>query len=80
MHRVDAARGRTARPLMVRGFYVQLVEALKQSGCTFKRPGKGDHEIWYSPVTNRTFSVDRKSLSRHTANSVLKQAGVDRKF
>ena len=67
MHRVDAARGRTARPLMVRGFYVQLVEALKQSGCTFKRPGKGDHEIWYSPVTNRTFRADSAHIEAYPA-------------
>jgi hypothetical protein len=65
---------------MVRGFYQEIVEALKVAGCTFRRQGKGDHEIWYSPITERTISVDRNSLSRHTANAVMKQAGIDRKF
>ncbi|MFD2648506.1 type II toxin-antitoxin system HicA family toxin [Devosia albogilva] len=65
---------------MVRGFYTEIVEALRAAGCTFKRHGKGDHEIWYSPITGRTFTVDRGSLSRHTANAVMKQAGIDKKF
>lgn len=65
---------------MVRGFYAQIVEALRLAGCELRRHGKGDHEIWYSPITNRNFTVDRGSLSRHTANAVLKQAGVDKRF
>lgn len=65
---------------MVRGFYQQIVEAVKKAGCSLKRQGKGDHEIWYSPITDRTFSIDRHCLSRHTANAVMKQAGIDKKF
>ena len=65
---------------MVRGFYAEIVDALKAAGCSFKRAGKGDHEIWFSPITNRTFTVDRHCMSRHTANAVMKQAGLDRKF
>lgn len=65
---------------MVRGFYAQIIAALKAAGCVYRRTGKGDHEIWYSPITNRTFTVDRGSLSRHTANAVMKQAGIDKRF
>ncbi|MGE0281687.1 MAG: type II toxin-antitoxin system HicA family toxin [Rhizobiaceae bacterium] len=65
---------------MVRGFYQQILEVVKQAGCTFKRQGKGDHEIWYSPITDRTFSIDRYCMSRHTANAIMKQAGIDKKF
>ena len=65
---------------MVRGFYAQIVEALRNAGCSFKRHGKGDHEIWYSPLTDRTFTVDKGSLSRHTANAVLKQAGIKQRL
>ncbi len=65
---------------MVRGFYLEIVAALKAAGCTLKRSGKGDHEIWHSPITNRSVTVDRGSLSRHTANAVMKQAGIDRRF
>jgi hypothetical protein len=38
--------------------------------------GKGDHEIWYSPINGRTFPVDQKVLSRSLANLILKQAGI----
>ena len=47
---------------------------------TLHRQGKGDHEIWYSPITNRYFPVDNKILSRHTANGILKQAGLPKEF
>lgn len=65
---------------MVQGFYRQIVEALKAAGCEFRRQGKGDHEVWYSPITDRSFTVDKGSLSRHTANAVMKQAGLDLRF
>ncbi len=42
--------------------------------------GKGDHDIWYSPVTDRHITVDTKIKSRHTANAILKQSGIDYKF
>jgi hypothetical protein len=42
--------------------------------------GKGDNEIWYSPITNRRFVVDSKMKSRHTANGIFKQAGILKKF
>lgn len=61
-------------------FYRDLVALLIAAGCTFQRPGKGDHEIWLSPITGRTFSVDRGSKSRHSANEALKAAGLPKAF
>jgi hypothetical protein len=55
-------------------------EILREYGCRFERSGKGDHEIWYSPITQRRFPVDSKILSRHTANAVLRQAGIAKHF
>lgn len=57
-----------------------LKRHLKEAGCRFERQGKGDHEIWYSPITNIRFVVDNQILSRHTANAVLKQAGLPKRF
>jgi hypothetical protein len=54
----------------------RLKELLRAKGCHFERPGRGDHEIGYSPITQRRFPVDHKIVSRHTANAVLKQAGI----
>jgi hypothetical protein len=53
---------------------------LSENGCRFERQGKGDHEIWYSPLTKLHFPVDGKILSRHIANGVLKQAGLPEQF
>jgi hypothetical protein len=53
---------------------------LRDAGCYLVRQGKGDHEIWYSPITKTTFPVDGKIISRHSANGVLKNAGVRKKF
>jgi predicted RNA binding protein YcfA (HicA-like mRNA interferase family) len=57
-----------------------LKQLLNAVGCTFVRYGKGDHEIWFSPITQRRFVVDGSILSRHTANGVLKQAGLPKHF
>jgi len=53
---------------------------LSEHGCTFVRRGKGDHDIWYSPITKQTFPVDSKIKSRHTANAVMRQSGIAFKF
>ena len=65
---------------MVEGFYRKIVDVLKANGCRFVRQGRGDHEIWYSPISDRTFTVDKSCMSRHTANAVMKQAGIDHRF
>jgi hypothetical protein len=61
-------------------YYRDLTRILKAAGCTFVRHGKGDHEIWRSPITKKNFPVDRKLKRRHTANEVLKQAGLPKAF
>lgn len=61
--------------------YTPLVKKrLHDNGCYFVRSGKGDHDIWFSPITQRHFPVDHAIKSRHTANGVLKQAGLPKAF
>ena len=60
--------------------YRELVAIPHQNGCYLVRSGKGSHEIWYSPVSNRHVTVPRSTKSRHTANDVLKQAGLPKAF
>lgn len=38
----------------------RVKEILRAHGCYFERPGRGDHEIWYSAITRRRFPVDGK--------------------
>ncbi len=61
-------------------FTPKLKQLLRDAGCSFERQGKGDHEIWFSPITGIRFVVDNSIKSRHTANAVLKQAGLPKKF
>ena len=60
--------------------YRELVAILRANGCELVRSGKGSHEIWYSPVSHRHVTVPRTTKSRHTANDVLKQAGLPKAF
>lgn len=65
---------------MAQGYYRAIVALLRDMGCTFIRMGKGDHEIWHSPMTDRNFTVDKSCKSRFTANEVMKQAGISHHF
>lgn len=62
------------------GYTRELKRLLLDAGCYFKRQADGDHELWFSPITNRSFPVDSDIKSRHTANAVLKQAGLPKAF
>jgi len=55
-------------------------EKLKEHGCYFVRHGKGSHEMWHSPGNGHSFPVPVKIKSRHSANSILKQAGIEHHF
>jgi len=65
---------------MAKSLTPKLKKILTEAGCYFERPGKGDHDIWYSPITQRRFVVDSAIKSRHTANAILKQAGLPKQF
>jgi hypothetical protein len=65
---------------MSSSFIPEVKRILKSHDCRAVRQGKGDHEIWFSSITNRNFPVDGKILSRHTANGIMKQAGISHKF
>lgn len=64
----------------MKGYYKLLRRLLEEAGCTLVRHGKGDHQIWYSPLTRRNVVVDGGVVSRHSANDILKQAGLPKRF
>jgi len=57
-----------------------LRELLRAAECTLVRQGKGSHEIWHSPITKINFAVPVGIPSRHTANAILRQAGLPKAF
>ncbi len=58
----------------------ELKKLLLAANCFFVRQGRGDHEVWESPISGTRFTVDNNIKSRHTANAVLKQAGLPKHF
>jgi len=54
----------------------QVRSKLSENGCYFLRRDKGDHDIWFSPITKLQITVDGEILSRHTANGIMKRAGI----
>lgn len=65
---------------MVSSYGRELKRILRDHGCRFVRHGKGDHEIWLSPITGLTFTVDATTKKRFTAEAILKQAGIKGKI
>jgi predicted RNA binding protein YcfA (HicA-like mRNA interferase family) len=61
-------------------FYRELVRIPREHGCRLVRTDKGSHEVWHSPINNKPFVVPRSTKSRHTANEMLKQAGISKSF
>jgi hypothetical protein len=61
-------------------FAPDVKRILRENGCHFVRRGKGDHDVWHSPISGNNFPVDAKIKSRHTANGILKQAGLPKAF
>lgn len=57
-----------------------MAEYEKKVREELKRHGKGDHDIWYSPITGVHVTVDGKIKSRYTAKAVMKQSGIDKRF
>lgn len=58
----------------------RLKKILRQAGFRYERPAKGDHEIWRHAGTGKQVSLDNGTKSRHTANEILKQAGLPKAF
>ena len=65
---------------MPSSFGPELKRRLREHKCVFVRSGKGDHEIWYSPISKRHVTVDAGCKSRFTANRILKEAGIEQRF
>lgn len=65
---------------MAKGYYKEVIKLLKKNGCSKVRNPASAHETWFSPATNLNFTVSTNLLSRHTANHILKEAGIDHKF
>ena len=64
---------------MPHDFYAELTALLHAAGWRRAESAKGSHEKWRHPSQPHTLIVPR-SKSRHTANNILKQAGLPKAF
>lgn len=64
---------------MPKDFYPELTALLYAAGWRRMNNAKGSHEKWRHPHVGHVVIVPR-SKSRHTANTVLKQAGLPKAF
>jgi len=61
------------------GFEKLVKEMLAKHGFSFLRSGKGSHELWQH-ADGRKVTVNHTCKSRHTANAIMKEAGINHKF
>jgi len=52
---------------------------LREAGGAFLRRGKGDHDVW-TIADGRRVVIPFRIKSRHTANGILKDAGLPKAF
>lgn len=56
----------------------ELKKLLKKNGCTLEREGSR-HEIWYSKITDKRFTVGRhttQEVPKGTLKSIKEAAGI----
>jgi hypothetical protein len=63
----------------VNDFGKAVRDRLNDARCSFLRHGKGDHDIWTTQEGKRIV-VPVQIRSRHTANGILKEAGLSKAF
>ena len=61
------------------GYEKRIKQLLTQHGWYCCRRGKGSHEIWRNKAGNKV-TVNHICKSRFTANTILKQAGINQQF
>jgi predicted RNA binding protein YcfA (HicA-like mRNA interferase family) len=58
--------------------YSELKRKLCKTGCYPLKEG-GNHEIWYSPITDNIFPLGRhkgEEVPKGTLNKILKESGI----
>jgi predicted RNA binding protein YcfA (HicA-like mRNA interferase family) len=65
---------------MVQGYYHQLIAILKQeAGAYYVKNTKGSHERW-NTADGTPLHIPRNCPSPFTANAILKDAGLPKRF
>lgn len=65
---------------MADGFYKAVCGYLSETTYQYLENAKGSHEKWRCTETGKTLLLPRNMKSKHTANGILKDAGIGKKF
>lgn len=65
---------------MPKGFYREFIKEISALGFEYWKPAKGSHEKWRNSTGDIVLIVPHNLDSRHTVNSLLKDAGSTKKF
>lgn len=60
------------------GYYELIAKQLRANGYTLLRQSGTSHQIWTNGLKNVTVSTN--CYSRHTANGIMRQAGINHRF
>jgi predicted RNA binding protein YcfA (HicA-like mRNA interferase family) len=60
------------------GYYKLVAEQLRKHGFSIFRQGGTSHQIWTNGEKKVTVSTN--CYSRHTANGIMRQAGINHRF
>jgi predicted RNA binding protein YcfA (HicA-like mRNA interferase family) len=63
---------------VVKGFFDEVVRLLTEAG--YHHDGGSKHQKWSHDGGKPTVTVPHKIMSRHTANGILKDAGIGKKL
>ncbi|MDD9909638.1 MAG: type II toxin-antitoxin system HicA family toxin [Ahrensia sp.] len=56
------------------------MKLVRDQGYEYVSNAKGSHEKWRSESTGKLLLIPRNLKSRHTANAILKSAGIKKAF
>ena len=59
----------------------ELIRKLTKAGCYLLRQGKGSHEIWFSPITEKEFVVPNhgsQEIGKGLELKIKKTAGISK--
>jgi HicA toxin of bacterial toxin-antitoxin, len=71
--RYDARQSLEEKGARLKDYGKPVRKILSEAGCELLRQGRGDHEIWISPNTEKPFTVPVTTPSRHLANKIIKE-------
>lgn len=61
-------------------YYLQVIQLLRAAGYKKVPGGKGSHQKWYNSERDLLLIVPQNLKKRHTANGIMKDAGLKKKF